>query len=192
MNWSKLADNQLVTLVQTGDENAFREIYTRYWQPLFLIAYKKIHHKQPAEEIIQNIFAGLWKKREILQVEDLAAYLHTALKYQVISHIRAQIVQNKYVTRQSAPPETGESNAEERILMHDLSEAIEKGVALLPGKTQEVFVHSRVAHRSVKEISGMMHISEKAVEYHITRSLKLLRFYLKEFIGIFLIFFIRL
>jgi RNA polymerase sigma-70 factor (ECF subfamily) len=88
-------------------------------------------------------------------------------------------------------PEIPVNNAEDRVLMHDLSEAIEKGVALLPGKTQEVFVHSRVEHLSVREISGIMHISEKAVEYHITRSLKLLRFHLREFIGIFLIFFFR-
>jgi hypothetical protein len=46
MNWSTLAEDQLIALVKNGDENAFREIYTRYWKQLFFIAYKKLHDKK--------------------------------------------------------------------------------------------------------------------------------------------------
>jgi RNA polymerase sigma-70 factor (ECF subfamily) len=34
----------------------------------------------------------------------------------------------------------------------------------------------------VAEISGRVNLSEKTVEYHITKSLKLLRGYLREFL----------
>ena len=40
---------------------------------------------------------------------------------------------------------------------------------------------SRFEHRSIKEIALQLNISEKAVEYHITSSLKTLRINLKDF-----------
>ena len=45
----------------------------------------------------------------------------------------------------------------------------------LPEKTSRVFQLSRFENRPVKEIAEELNISEKAVEYHITKSLKALR-----------------
>ncbi|PIH00457.1 hypothetical protein CS542_04545 [Pedobacter sp. IW39] len=41
---------------------------------------------------------------------------------------------------------------------------------------RRVFKLSRIDNRSTKEISQQLNISEKAVEYHITQSLKSMRF----------------
>jgi RNA polymerase sigma-70 factor (ECF subfamily) len=51
----------------------------------------------------------------------------------------------------------------------------------LPEKTCEVFRMSRFENQSVKEIAVQLNLSEKAVEYHITKSLKLLRENLKAY-----------
>ncbi|WP_449439832.1 sigma factor-like helix-turn-helix DNA-binding protein [Pedobacter steynii] len=51
---------------------------------------------------------------------------------------------------------------------------------------------SRIEHRSVKDISEQLNISEKAVEYHITQSLKSIRFYLKEYLFLLVTFIIFL
>ena len=53
----------------------------------------------------------------------------------------------------------------------------------LPEKTQTIFKLSRYEHKSVKEIAGHMQLTEKAVEYHITRSLKLLRRHLRNYLN---------
>ncbi len=53
---------------------------------------------------------------------------------------------------------------------------------MLPEKTRHVFRLSRFDHLSIREIAANMNISEKAVEYHITQSLKTLRLYLKDYL----------
>jgi RNA polymerase sigma-70 factor (ECF subfamily) len=65
--------------------------------------------------------------------------------------------------------------------------ALEEGVKELPEKTQEVFRLSRVEGHSVAEIAKRLNLSEKAIEYHITRSRKELRLYLKDFLAFLLI-----
>jgi DNA-directed RNA polymerase specialized sigma24 family protein len=53
---------------------------------------------------------------------------------------------------------------------------------LLPEKSQTVFRLSRLEHQSVEEIAARLDVTPKAVEYHLTKSLKLLRTYLREFL----------
>jgi RNA polymerase sigma factor (sigma-70 family) len=45
----------------------------------------------------------------------------------------------------------------------------------LPEKTSEIFKLSRFENQSVKDIASLLNLSEKAVEYHITKSMKLLK-----------------
>jgi RNA polymerase sigma-70 factor (ECF subfamily) len=84
------------------------------------------------------------------------------------------------------------NNTDYLLMLNELSDALARGIALLPKKTAEVFRMSRIEHQSVKDISKKLNISEKAVEYHITQSLKSIRLYLKEYLAVmaaFLIFF---
>ena len=74
------------------------------------------------------------------------------------------------------------------MLARELSEAIDIATRQLPEKTRQVFRMSRFEEQSVKEIAQTMNISEKAVEYHITKSLKILRLHLKDFILLQLLF----
>lgn len=192
MEYRLLADEMLIRLLKGGDEDALKEIYYRHWKPCYLHALRKVRQREAAEELVQNLFVSLWERRDTLQVQDLEAYLHTALKYQVITYIRASVVREKYVRGaklQGAAADAVDvcraSEAESALLLHELSEAIETAVVRLPEKSRLIFRLSRFEHRSNKEISQSMAISEKAVEYHITQSLKLLKTHLKDFIFFF-------
>jgi RNA polymerase sigma-70 factor (ECF subfamily) len=68
-----------------------------------------------------------------------------------------------------------------RLLVQELDTAIDRAIGQMPEKTQTVFRLSRFERQSNKEISHVMNLSEKAVEYHIKQSLKTLRIYLKDF-----------
>ena len=70
----------------------------------------------------------------------------------------------------------------EAVQFHNLTEAIEEGVQKLPEKTQLVFRLNRMEGKSIAEIAIKLKLSEKAIKYHISRSIKELRFHLKEFL----------
>lgn len=176
------SDKELLEGLGEGRKDAFKEIYLRYWREIFLVAYRKVRHKALAEELAQNLFISLWERRSEMDIRDLRSYLFSSLKYSIINHYKSQIVHEKYLTYLQSSRDEVTYSTEQSILMGDLSEAIEKGVSLLPKKTQLVFMLSRVENRSVKDIARALKISEKAVEYHVTQSLKAMRIYLKDYL----------
>lgn len=186
MEYTLLSDYSLINLLKEGNERAFKEIYLRYWKDIYKTAHLKIHHKELAEELTQNLFVDLWKRRETIQIDSLSCYLFGSLKYSIINHYKSQLVQEKYQNHLSAQPQRTTSSTDELVILRDLSNALDEGIALLPKKTGQIFKLSRIENRSTKEISRELNISEKSVEYHITQSIKSMRFHLKEHLFLFL------
>ena len=81
-----LDDNDLTNLLKDGDESAFTEIYNRYWDKLYFIAYKLLKDTASAEEIVQEVFLSLWKKRDTLIIQSLPQYLAAMARYAVYRH----------------------------------------------------------------------------------------------------------
>jgi RNA polymerase sigma-70 factor (family 1) len=182
MNYKLLADEILLKLLKANDEAALREIYLRYWKSLYIAALKKVRSKEAAEEIVQNLIVSLWKKRETSTIQNLQCYLNTAVKYQVINYVKIKIQRERKYQHAISRQEFTENTSEDSLLINELSLAIDQAINMLPQKTQTVFRLSRLENHSVKDISSLMNISDKAVEYHITKSLKIMRQQLKDFI----------
>ena len=63
-NYKSLPDNELIQLLKESDHSAYNEIYHRYFQLIFTHAYKKLRDEEQAKDIVQDVFATLWFKRE--------------------------------------------------------------------------------------------------------------------------------
>jgi len=150
MDYTLLSDSSLVKLLKDGDERVFKEIYLRYWKGLYKTAYSKVHDKELAEEMTQNLFVDLWNRRLNVHIDSLASYLFGSLRYGIINHYKSQLVKQKYNSHLSAQPLRNTNSTDEQVLLRDLSAALEEGIALLPKKTGAVFKLSRMENRSTK------------------------------------------
>jgi RNA polymerase sigma-70 factor (ECF subfamily) len=190
LDLTRHTDKELIELLQQGDQSAFDSLYRRYWRKLYLLAYQKLRSRELAEELVQDLFISLWMKRENLQIHgSVGAYLGMATRYTIIKFFEKERVQQQY--QQSAALRPMYANTtEDEVFFHDLQEVIEQEISKLPEKCRQVFQLSRHENLSQKEISLRMDISEKTVENHIGKALRLLRLSLKDFITSALIFFI--
>jgi RNA polymerase sigma-70 factor (ECF subfamily) len=188
MEYRLLADEVLLKFLRISDRLAFKEIYLRYWKDLYYSAFNKINNKEVAEDIVQTVFTDLWEKRERHSIQNLPAYLDTAVKYQVINYIKSTVSKKTHLSVIGEKQKIEESNTDLLLLVQELNAAIDKAISQLPQKTQTIFRLSRFEQHFNKEISHIMDLSEKAVEYHISQSLKSLRFYLKDFMVVDLVF----
>jgi RNA polymerase sigma-70 factor (ECF subfamily) len=186
-NFHKVADVTLLEALQQGDEQAFSAIYERYWYKVFLIAYRRLKDKELAKELVQEIFLKLWKNRLTLRITQLENYLVFAVKYAVIDHIRSNMVQDKYQAYYQLFMSTADSNTEDTLAYNDLLNTVNSGLETLPQKSREVFRLNRLENWPVPKIALHLKLSEKAVEYHLTKSLKILRAYLREYMLILLL-----
>ena len=74
-----------------------------------------------------------------------------------------------------------DNSNQENIELSDLANTVEKEIARLPGKGQQVFRMSRHEHRSIRDIAAALNISHKTVENHLTKALRQLRVAVSEY-----------
>jgi RNA polymerase sigma-70 factor (family 1) len=181
-----LDDNSLLQAFKKGEMGAFEVIYKRHWYKLYCIAYKQTSSQHESEEMVQNLFERIWKNRETAMIRSLEPYLVISLRNMIVDHFRQKASERKL--KQTFEIQETTNLTEEEIHHSMLLNKIENVLQELPEKTQAVFKLSRYEHRSIKEIADQMQLTEKAVEYHITKAIKFLRQYLKNYLSIFLNF----
>lgn len=181
MNLQKTGDGDLVDFLKAGKRPAFEEIYRRYWYKLFAIAYHHTGIREEAEEIIQEIFLDLWRRRADANIRNLDLYLTIAVKNQIYDFFKSQLSYRRYREYLIFNEISKHYDTENIVGFSELSAAVEHVLNLLPEKSAEVFKRSRFENQSVKEIAQGLNLSEKAVEYHITKSLRFLRENLRNY-----------
>ncbi len=183
-NSSDHNEKEILACLREGHEEAFKKIFTIYWKELYTDAYSKIGSHEEAEEIIESVFCVLWEKRETLIITNLRHYLHTAVRNRFLNCIRSKIPQKKYWDYyKKFIPQINETT-EHTVFFDDLSDAFDRALNRLPEKSRDVFRLSRLEGRSIAEVAGLMKLSPKTIEYHLSKSLKVLRIHLKDFIVI--------
>ena len=180
--FSNYTDEELLSLIKWDDKEAFDALFNKYSRKVSSFAFSKVNCENATQEIVQDIFTNIWEKRHTLNIASVTAYLFTAVKYEAINHIKKEITHRKHHKLYKAFVRISEESTLRSVQYNDLKEALEEGVAKLPAKTQLVFNLSRLEGKSISEIALKLNLSEKAIKYHISRSLKELRLYLKEFL----------
>lgn len=171
--YSKYTDNELVSEINTGNTDAFTEVYNRYWEPLLALGYYYTHSKPVAEDIVHEVFASLWTRRAEVAINSLKAYLATAVKFAVFKAIARD--RRRRELQRGLPLYSQASELEEKLDARFLQDYLTGVVEKLPDKTRLVFTYSRAEELSVKEIATQMDLSPKAVEYHLTKALRALK-----------------
>ena len=180
-NQTEYNEELLLADLRKGCVNAFEKIFKRHWEPLYQNAKSKLRSHDEAEEVIQNIFSALWERRETLLITNLTFYLNTALRNRILNIIRDKIPQEKYWNYYRAFIPQTQDITDQAVAFDDLNDAVQLAVSHLPEKSRQVFKLSRLEGRSNAEIANLLKVSEKAIEYHLTKSLKALKIHLKDY-----------
>lgn len=178
-NYTKYSDKQLTDLLKDRDHHAFTEIYNRYWRKLLMVAWNHSKENSAAKDLVHEVFMSLWEREEHIEIENLAAFLATAMRLSLFQHYqkeqrRTELAKANYVF-------TELSDEEERLDALFLKEYINGVVEEMPEKCRLVFRYSRDLGLKNAEIAERINISEKGVEATLTRALKILRLKLKGY-----------
>ncbi|WP_257668099.1 RNA polymerase sigma factor [Parapedobacter tibetensis] len=180
-------DTDLLAKISKDDQVAFKELYKRYWKQCYQQVLRRSGDTMLAEDLTQGVFVSLWEKRKSVTVNNVSAYLFTALRFRFITYLKSQIHEETYTSHSLLEACDPPNSVEMAMRIKELNEAIDKGVAMMSPKTKAIYTLSRTEHYSVKEIANKLNLSEKAVEYHITQSLKTMRLALKDFLPLILL-----
>ena len=170
------SDEDLLTSLRQGSEDAFTVIYERYHKLLYVLAYKYLKSTYSSEDAVQQVFLKLWEARSLLMVNvNLRNYLYTMLKNHVLNEIRnnnSAVEKNNEIV-QSAPEYEDELliKIEEQDMMSHFYQAIDH----LPEQKRQVCLYKLKGNLSNQEIADKMNISVPTVKTHYAQAIKILR-----------------
>jgi len=166
-------DVELTSLLQNGNEEAFTEIYNRYWDKLYYIAHKLLKDTNVAEEIVQEVFLTLWKKKNTLVIQSLPSYLAAMARYSVYHYLanekKCKVKEDNVALLNVAA--ISEINVDHKILLQIITELSNK----LPEKCRLVFQYNKLHDQSLADVAQMLNMSQKTAEGHLTKALRIIR-----------------
>lgn len=175
------SDVALLELFQSGDMNAYEEIYRRYWSLLYISSCKILRGEDDAKDIVQEVFVSfLHKGRDLQLTTSLASYLYAATRYKVLDRIKHLQVKDQYLNSLGDFAEAAHTLTDDRLLEKEFVARMEKAIQQLPDKMRVVFELSRHEDLSHKEIARLLNISDKTVKKQISNALKVLKVKLVE------------
>jgi len=183
-DYSKYTDRELAASLKEGDQYAYTEIFERYHKLLIKHTFQLLQDRDEASDLVQDVFLTLWQKRtHITFSTSLSSYLYTSVRNRVFDLLSHQKVISKYAEAIGLFMEQGVSITDEMIREKELAAIIEREVAALPPKMQEVFRLSREEELSYKEIAQKMNITEQTAKLQVHNAVKTLRLKIGSFLS---------
>lgn len=167
-------DDALFDLLKQGDEAAFVKIYNLYWVELYNAAYKRLPEKEKCQDIIQNVFTDLWNRKAELDLEKPLAYLHTAVRFQVLKHI-ARSPRNSFFGKSFENELISPLQADGILLEREVGLLLELFIKALPEKRRNIFIMHYFEGLSTSKIAFELNISQKTVQNQLTTATQALR-----------------
>ena len=180
-----LSDQELISILQKGNEQAIDILFRRHYSFVCQSVYRILKDGNTAEDIAQEVFFGLWKKRENLNITtSVKGYLKRAAINKSLNFIRDQKIKFDDKEEQLPNLTSTQSTTQQHLEAEDLQKKIDEAIDSLPEKCRLVFTLSRFEEMSYQEIADHLGISIKTVENQISKALKVLRSILGPFMSV--------
>lgn len=172
--YKKFCDADLVLFLIEGDEKAFTEMYRRHWQSMFNSAYKRLQNTAQSQDIVQNIFADLWERKGDVYIENLQAYLHTAVRFQVFKQSTRQ-PENSSLFETFEATIAASCQTDDALLENEALHLLKLWIAALPEKRREIFLLHYFENHPTNEIATLLDISQKTVQNQLNTATSAIR-----------------
>jgi len=165
----------LIESLKNGDAKAYTYLVDHNHHKLCVYAYTLAHDTDTAEDIVQNVFIRIWRKRDRLKSDfSMQSFLYKSVYNEFIDQYRKQRtvlpLEKKYIDALSTMVETEEENSLEKVIA-----VVKQEIENLPPKCKQTFLLSKQDGLTNIEIAEYLDVSIKSVEAHITKAFSILR-----------------
>src|SRR5690554_4173486 len=177
-------------MISSKDIQNFNALFNEYYRRFIHFAIGYLKDEQVAEDFVSEAFTVYWENRaDLLPETNPPAYIFKIIKNKCLNHIKHIQIQQRVTNELRDHSEwvlqtkisTLEACDPDFIFSKELQELINATLEKLPAKTRQIFSLSRDKGLSYREIAEKTHLSQKAIEFHISKALNHLRISLKDF-----------
>ncbi|MDN5213709.1 RNA polymerase sigma-70 factor [Fulvivirgaceae bacterium BMA12] len=166
-------DFDLLEKIKKGDRKSFENLFDKYYKRLCLFSYNLQHNRESAEEIVADVLANLWIKKNALNISlNLKSYLFKAVKNRSLNYLKTSHGSNINLIQLDDIELIANEKADNSVLGSEIREQIDDIIKLMPPKRQVVFRLNRIEGFKYKEIGEIMNISERTVQNHMVEAIR--------------------
>lgn len=165
-------EEELLTDLRSGKEQAYRYLFDHHYQQLCLVAMTYLHDRQEAESVVVDCIFHFWERREtVLPTYPLRRYLAFIVRNRCIDFIRSERTRKRiygeYANESVLEADTSYSD--------EIATMIMDAIGRLPDECRQIMIWSRIEGIKREEIAQRLGISINTVKYHLKRGLELMR-----------------
>ncbi|SEG19393.1 RNA polymerase sigma-70 factor [Parabacteroides chinchillae] len=176
---------------QQTDMRLFSILFEKYKEPFTLFANSYIRDRVVSEDIYVEAMMHYWEKRHELPSDtNIPAYILTSVKNKALNHLRhldvkteaEELLLSHSVRELNFRISSLESCDPSELFTTEMREIIRKALGELPEQSRLIFRKSRFENKTNRKIAEELDINIKTVEYHISKTQKILRLRLKDYL----------
>lgn len=187
-----LMEKQLLQEVKQGTYNSFVTLYKNWSPRLYSFVFSLVKSKEIAQDILQETFITLWTHRTSINPEcSFKSYLFSISYHLVLKEFKYKINHprmSEYIELCNEP-DLIENTTERKIDFDDFLERLECAKEKLTPKQKEVFTLVKEYNYSIAHTAQKLGINDQTVRNHLASAIRTLRNELREYLGLFLLFF---
>jgi len=179
-----------VLQLSTEEKNSFRDIFHENYQPLCHLSKHYLEDEDEAKGVVQEAFVKLWEIRHELNPDsNHRNFLYTLVKNNCLNTLKRRQILLKHHEKirwmeMHYQYESLARIGDDYLEFNELKEKIDLAIRNLPEHCRIVFEMSRFEDLKNREIAEKLGVSQKTVEAHLTKALKILRNNLKDYLPV--------
>ncbi|MDY6377074.1 MAG: RNA polymerase sigma-70 factor [Bacteroidales bacterium] len=174
----------------------FDEYYRQYYRRIVAFARSYVNDEMVAQDIAADSMVKLWMHLKDNPDADIHHWLFVIVKNLCLDYLKHQRVKQKTLAevslwktqdldfKISSLDRYGHDSVKSREIQGIVNRVLNKQSP----RTKKIFFMSRIYGKKNREIAESVGLSEKNIEYHITKVLKALKIALKDYLMVFLLF----
>jgi len=172
----------------------FRNIFQLYYQPLCHLSRSYLDDEDESKSVVQDAFLKLWEIRnDINSDSNLRNFLFTIVKNNCLNALKRRQIQSKHHEKikwieMHYQYESLDRMGSDYLEFDELKVRIDTAIRNLPEHCRVVFEMSRFEELKNREIAEKLGVTQKTVEAHLTKALKILRNDLKDYLPLIALF----
>jgi RNA polymerase sigma-70 factor (ECF subfamily) len=184
---AQYTDAELLDLLKRDADKAIEVLFRQYYRYVTRMVYRVVADAAVAEDLAQEVFFEMWRRKDQLNLTSIQAYLRRAALNRTLNYLRDRKM--KWEDDRVLPDlPSAETPTHQAMETHELEDMIRQSIDRLPEKCRLVFLLSRFEELSYQEIAERLGISVKTVENQIGKALKYLRTALQPYLSADLLF----
>lgn len=174
-------EQDLLSQLKSGNEQAFHKIYKLYSASLYSSLLSLVKSHREVQEILQDVFLKIWTNRQSIDIEkSFRSYLFKIAENKAYDFFR-KTVRDKKRRDQLIDMATTECDlSEELFFTNNNMEVLENAIDSLPAQRKQVFRLCKIEGKSYKQVSELLGISVSTISDHIVKATKTIHVYINS------------